>query len=285
MADFDRTAFEFWMKHQGMSPATVRVLSSMADRWARLEGRVGETTRKHMKNYALAWKLAVEAELAPRVKAPVVPPPDVGGARRKRKRQAATDDPRKRSFTDDELARLLAALPEDKPTTAVIRVMEATGLRVADVLRIDLSWLRHALKTPAQPFTYQSKGQIKLATDLRAALPEWRALGKLEGETVAWAVAPGGDGDPEAGGSAYQACWKAIGRAGRLAKIEGAHLHRIRRTVLVQVRRATGSLAMAQQVGGHADIDTTAGYTREVDTELAARALKARRNMQSKGAE
>lgn len=180
------------------------------------------------------------------------------------------------SMPDEDWAKLYAALtPQDDAAAAVLRVMMVTAKRVGDVLRIPLDALRAALARSDGLVEYRVKGgKAKKATISDDTRGDWERLlaASAHAGTVPLAVAPKGDGSPEAGHAAYQTVNRTLRRTAATLKLTGRpHLHRLRRTVLVQVLRAGEDITVARDLADHASIVTTQKYADEAIAGHAAR--------------
>lgn len=190
-----------------------------------------------------------------------------------------------RSIPEKTWGRFTRALDEgaaSSPAVAVLKVLADTGLRIGDVLRVPLAELRAGSRGGRMDLTV--KGHKERIIHWDGAPEAWGALlehaGKAQGaRTIAEVVSPGST--PHAGGAAYKACARAMAAVGeKIDPDERWHLHRMRRTVLVQALEETGDLAAVQQLGGHDHVATTARYLDEVrakETAELQRKLAARR--------
>lgn len=168
------------------------------------------------------------------------------------------------------------------PALAVLKVLADTGLRIGDVLRIPTSELRSGAKSNRMDLTV--KGHKERVVNWDGAPDAWNALlehaKKSKGKIIAEVVSEGSSAN--AGSAAYKACARAMSALGsEIDPDERWHLHRMRRTVLVNALEETGDIAAVQQLGGHTNIQTTARYLDEVrakeTAELQRKLLKKRK--------
>lgn len=167
----------------------------------------------------------------------------------------------------------------------VLQVICASGLRIGDVLRVERGALATAARTGA-PIALVAKGgrQRQLpwssaGATLRAAWDAlWQAWGSARPASdvrvpLAAAVCESGNPDPEAGGCAYKACARLLARLGAECGVPGrVHIHRLRRTVGVRIRRAGGSVNDVAAVLGNSP-QTAATYVDEEMPDVVARVL------------
>lgn len=185
----------------------------------------------------------------------------------KRRRKQKKQKKKSRSIPDKEWYRLLEHVEEDDAAEAVVlEVMMWTALRIGDVLAIPASRLRSGLKSGELVLEVKG-GDDRVLVLEPVERSWWRLLTLMEDENarnVALAVAPNGDGSPKAGDAAYKAVARYLQESAELLELSGrVHLHRLRRTVLVQTLNLTGDLQAVQQLGGHASQKTTMEYTSE----------------------
>ena len=172
-----------------------------------------------------------------------------------------------RAFT-----RKLEARASADAATAVLYVLADTGLRIGDVLRLELTELRSGARTGRLDLTVKGGRERILRWD--GAESAWNAL--LEhakrarsATIVAHLVSPGSD--PSAGAAAYKACARTMAAIGaEVDPEERWHPHRMRRTVLVTALRETHDIVAVQKLGDHGSITTTQRYLDEVDAEETA---------------
>lgn len=151
----------------------------------------------------------------------------------------------------------------------VIWLLCTTGLRIGDVLRIDMTTLNEAVKTGV--LTSERKGGVFTQTPLGVPEP-WmlvqKAMRKLGVENIAQYVCAD-DPNPEAGGCAYQRVHRRVKRIARdLGLDTRVHTHKFRRTVGVHVHKLTGGdITAVQQMLGHGSPLTSMGYVDEVNLE------------------
>lgn len=161
--------------------------------------------------------------------------------------------------------------PDGTPAAAVLRVMMSTGLRIGDVLRIPGAAVLAALERHDGLLEAKVKGgKIIKSSVAGASRPDWERLAAFGDQTVAWSVAPYGDGSPDAGRGAYKACARLLVSHAPREKISRFHLHRLRRTVIVQALRSGQDVVRVAAGVGHSNIKTTSSYADETHPEMAA---------------
>lgn len=174
------------------------------------------------------------------------------------------------SITDAAWAELYACLECDpSPAAAVVRVIASTGLRVGDVLRLPPRAIYDALVREDGLLSAVVKGgKVVNSSVAGASREDWERLYDLirTSPNIPLAVAPAGDGSPDAGHAAYMATARALRACGK-----GFHLHRLRRTVAVQLDREGIDIHKIAKQLGHKSIATTAGYTDEASVEVSTR--------------
>ncbi|MCP4204228.1 MAG: tyrosine-type recombinase/integrase [bacterium] len=204
-------------------------------------------------------------------------PPPKTPLERRRARQGRKKRQQK-SYADKDWKRLWVAIREDDSTPArVIELMVVTGLRVGDLLRLSRRRLRDGLDRNV--ITIEQKGGDDRLIYTEGTRWPWKRLySAFEGvhaSTVAWLVAPNGDGSPLSSDAAYMAVNRRLKKLGKDLGIPGPHrTHRIRRTVAVQALRLTEDLPAVQQLLGHKSINTTLGYVSEARPEREAELRK-----------
>lgn len=208
-------------------------------------------------------------------------PRDSGG------REASTDSARNRrlrkkpasSFKDDDFRALYQlAAQRRRPADLVIELLCITGLRIGDVIAIDRRDLERALDDSGVLRLVQKGGHVREigidgARDAWSTLRE--ALSIAEARYVSRWLAPRAKLDPYS--AAYLATDRRLRELADELGLARAHLHRIRRTVAMQVLEETGgNLVLVQKVLGHTSISTTQRYVDEGEPEKVA-AVHARR--------
>lgn len=239
-----------------------------------------QKVRARLRDYRWAWDVwhdaAGEIGLPPLpIPRPELPERERGGRRvREPKRLLEA-----KAFGSEDFAKLREALILDnRPAAMVLLVMAMTGLRIGDVLRIKAADLRAALAGD-QRLVVMVKGEKPVQVVLVPAFEAWQRLASkcfhAPQTTVADAVVGTLGCDPEAGGAAYERCRRAIKRHGLKLELDGrVHLHRLRRTVAVELLRAGESLETVQQVLIHENLRTTeSSYADEARSEQAAAAM------------
>lgn len=234
-----------------------------------------------VKAYQYTYKLYNEfasATKAPKLAFEYPPDPIVPRALRRKTKQ--TKEPIT-SFSNQEWKALARKLwMDDSPQSHVLRVLMVTGLRVGDVLRIPRTTIEKAFEREDGLITLQLKGGKKVYSAVKGPPEkEWRTL--LTGLTNADKENPARYVSQR--GTTWMASYMQVRRVFQATckeiKVEGQHnVHRIRRTVLVQVRKAVG-LDFAQRVGGHKDSSTTEIYTNEAQVDVIMKGLGAARHL------
>jgi integrase len=283
-------AFAAWLTKEGYAASTVedsvRTVRQL-DRDAREGVESGVWIRPQIKRIRTgakalgwAWPAAVVAQLRS-VEQRAASAAETPKARRAAAQRAAK---RRQSSYDDaswaKLARRVASDAGADPACAVLDVMISTGLRVGDVLSLE----RHAL-VPSEIVRLTQKGGSERFLpwdDCWGRLDEvWSGSGAAN---VASLVSPGGDGSPVAGHAAYRRVELTLKRLAKELALPGrAHLHRLRRTVAVQVIRTTGDLEVARHALGQASIQTTVRYVNEARPDELAKVFAALRTIRKGG--
>lgn len=265
-------AFEGWLTQESYARATIEETVRTVRQLDR-DARAGDASGVWIRGYAKriregakalgwAWPASIVAQLRD-VEARAAAAATTPKAKRAAQQRAAK---RRQSSYDDEswakLATRVALDARSDPASAVLGVLIDTGLRVGDVLALERNAL---LGSTGEVVRLTQKGGSERFLpwdDCWAALHEvWSASGA---GNVAALVSPGGDGSPIAGHAAYRRVEKALKRLAVELQLPGrAHLHRLRRTVAVQVIRTTGDLEVARHALGQASIQTTVRYVNE----------------------
>jgi len=270
----DYDDLERWMREtREYRSSTIRAGLSDVRRLLRLVARgqpLPATLRlaaSRLAQYADDRGLALDHELQSAVDALTNEPPLRRGRRTRRKKPA-------QSLGDEEWRRLWAHVLADSAVQArVLEVMMATGLRIADVLRITRRALTHAMDSGT--LLVEQKGGEERYVRIDGAPDAWGHLlqawqGK-PGATVALLVSPDGDGSTRAGDSAYKRVARRLRRLAKSAGISSrVHTHRLRRTVGVQALRMTEDVPAVQQLLGHRSFHTTMGYLDEARPDAVA---------------
>lgn len=248
-----------------------------------------QKVRARLRDYRWAWDVwadaAKEIGLPPLpIERPAIPERERGGRRAQEPKRIHEA----KAFSSEDFAKLRTELVLDnRPQAMVLLVMAMTGLRIGDVLRIKAADLRAAIAGD-QRLVVMVKGEKPVQVVLVPAFEAWQRLANkcfyAPGSTVADAVVGSLASDPEAGGAAYERCRRAIKKFGLKLGLDGrVHLHRLRRTVAVELLRAGESLETVQQVLIHENLRTTeSAYADEARSEQAARAM-ARLNQRGAG--
>jgi len=278
--------FESWLEVRNYRPSTQR--KTLADVSQLVRHAAAGTTppgrlrpaAKRLLTWAEESGAQLDADVHATAEALTVARPRVralgGHLGRVRKRKAE-------SWSDAEWAQLvprLASGADVDPRDATLYVLALTALRVGDVLRLGLPDVRRALTSGR--LHVEAKGGAERILDVEGARPAWESLAMAcRRPTVAEAIAPATDANPEADGAAYAAVSRRLRHHARACGLEGrAHLHRLRRTVAVQALRVSGGdVEAVRRLLGHASAQTTRMYLDEAmperDAELT-RAVRAR---------
>lgn len=161
-----------------------------------------------------------------------------------------------RSVPDAAWPKLVAWLVADDALGArVLEVQAHTGLRVGDILRVEVGALRRSLTTGTLDLT--QKGDRTRVYQIRGSAGEnaWKRLEKAIEKAPARAniaKAISDSDDVSSSGAAYAQCQRVLKRAGKELGIERLHTHRLRRTIAVQALRLTGDVPAVQEMIGHA---------------------------------
>lgn len=280
MTDLDIEAFKAWLRTgrgRGGRPVPETTVGAYA-RAAASIAREGDGARRYATLLGAARKL---------LEWPGTPPTFRPVLERLRAEGPASHGRAKpaRSVPDATWRRFCRAVEKgsaDDPAVAVLRVLADTGLRIGDVLRIPVAELRAGARTGRLDLTVKGGRERILHWD--GAPGAWEALLEhaktARGATIVAHVVRGGS-DPTASGAAYKACSRAMKELGASVDPEERwHLHRMRRTVLVQALEETHDIVAVQELGGHESIVTTQRYLDEVrakETAELQRKLTAKR--------
>lgn len=265
--------FESWLRARHYAESTIRVTvtgSALA-----LKAATGSTpvklhpnARVSIRRY-LAFVDDTNAALAPVLRKRLEElmtkkPVQLGGhvGKQKRKRKASAHE-------DDDWARLARALVEhDDIEARVLTVVVATGLRIGDLLRLPVEELRRGLREGV--ITVVAKGDREHLQPVEGAGGAWERLDTWIREhqrpapkNIAGAVCPKND-SPLAGDCAYQRVNRYLKELCRDLGVEGRiHIHRMRRTVIMQALRVTKDIHAVMKLANHRDLRTTMAYTDE----------------------
>lgn len=164
-----------------------------------------------------------------------------------------------RSVPDDSWPKLVAWLVKDEALGArVLEVQASTGLRIGDILRIELGALRKGVASGVLDLTQKGDRERVLAVRGSAGEDAWRRLldatdaGSVTRARLTVARAISGSDDATSSGAAYAQCQRVLKRASKELGIEHLHTHRLRRTMAVQALRLTGDIPAVQEMIGHA---------------------------------
>ncbi|WP_412508313.1 tyrosine-type recombinase/integrase [Roseovarius sp. SYSU LYC5161] len=220
-------------KLQGAKPTPVRA------------NRVGEVVRK-MFAYAVKWGWREDN-------------PAMGFRRR-------METPRERYLSQDEIARLAAALDaaEDKRASDIIRLCMLTGARVGEVRQArfedfnieQLSWTKPATTTK------QRRVHRVPISDETAAIVRQRRLAVVSGSP--WLFPGDTPGQPV---QEIRRFWRRIQRQ---AGIEDVRIHDLRHTFASLLVSGGASLEMIGKLLGHSQMQTTQRYAHLMDSPLRA---------------
>lgn len=182
----------------------------------------------------------------------------------------------RRSFADDDWVRLARATEHDaSPEGFVLYVLACSGLRIGDVLRIEMRALKDGLQAGA--LLAERKGGHVLPLPLEGAKPAWQRLydamasEQHEGNVAGWVL---GErlASPLAGDAAYQRVRRRLLTTARQLGVQGrVYLHRMRRTIAVQALRITKDIKQVQGLLGHLSLDSTNEYVDELRQDDVAR--------------
>lgn len=178
------------------------------------------------------------------------------------------------SVDDAGWARLLEAFRKDESLEArVLDLMAASGMRISDALGIWREALLTGVKTGS--VAVQVKGGKVRHKPTAGAPIAWGALAAAFGEqplakNIAMLICPD-NASPAAGACAYTRVRRALIRIGKSVGVDGRiHLHRLRRTLVVQALRDGHDIALVQQAFDHESIATTATYSDEAQEHRVA---------------
>lgn len=175
------------------------------------------------------------------------------------------------SFQESDWQKLAGAVTGSiDPRDQVLWIMYTTGLRVGDVLRIERHVLDKAVKDKL--LAAERKGGTFVLVPL--GLPEpWVALQRgmdqfTATSTVAAYVTGARDGNPDAGGAAYQRIDRRLKYWQRELKLSGrVHSHRLRRTVATHGYAETNDPVAVMQMLGNTSMAATQKYIDELNVE------------------
>lgn len=220
-------------KLQGAKPTPVRA------------NRVGEVIRK-MFAYAVKWGWREDN-------------PAMGFRRR-------METPRERYLSQDEIARLAAALDtaEDDRASGIIRLCMLTGARVGEVrqARFEDFNLEHLSWTKPATTTKQRRVHRVPISDEAAAIVRQRRLTVVKGSP--W-LFPG-----DAPGQPVQEIRRFWARIQKEVGIEDVRIHDLRHTFASLLVSGGASLEMIGKLLGHSQMQTTQRYAHLMDSPLRA---------------
>ncbi|RBI69881.1 integrase [Roseovarius sp. TE539] len=220
-------------KLQGAKPTPVRA------------NRVGEVVRK-MFAYAVKWGWREDN-------------PAMGFRRR-------METPRERYLSQDEIARLAAALDaaEDKRAADIIRLCMLTGARVGEVrqARFEDFNLEHLSWTKPATTTKQRRVHRVPISDEAAAIVRQRRLAVIAGPP--WLFPGDTPGQPV---QEIRRFWRRIQKE---TGIEDVRIHDLRHTFASLLVSGGASLEMIGKLLGHSQMQTTQRYAHLMDSPLRA---------------
>ncbi|MGI3213086.1 tyrosine-type recombinase/integrase [Roseovarius tibetensis] len=220
-------------KLQGAKPTPVRA------------NRVGEVVRK-MFAYAVKWGWREDN-------------PAMGFRRR-------MEAPRERYLSQDEIARLAAALDaaEDKRAADIIRLCMLTGARVGEVrqARFEDFNIEHLSWTKPATTTKQRRVHRVPISDEAAAIVRQRRLAVVSGSP--WLFPGDTPGQPV---QEIRRFWRRIQKE---AGIEDVRIHDLRHTFASLLVSGGASLEMIGKLLGHSQMQTTQRYAHLMDSPLRA---------------
>lgn len=220
-------------KLQGAKPTPVRA------------NRVGEVVRK-MFAYAVKWGWREDN-------------PAMGFRRR-------LETPRERYLSQDEIARLAAALDAAKDARAagIIRLCMLTGARVGEVrqARFEDFNLEHLSWTKPASTTKQRRVHRVPISDEAAAIVRQRRLAVVSGSP--WLFPGDTPGQPV---QEIRRFWRRIQKE---AGIEDVRIHDLRHTFASLLVSGGASLEMIGKLLGHSQMQTTQRYAHLMDSPLRA---------------
>jgi site-specific recombinase XerD len=182
----------------------------------------------------------------------------------------------RRSFADSDWSRLARATQSDRtPEGHVLFALACSGLRIGDVLRIEVAALREGLQRGA--LLAERKGGHVLPLPLEGAREAWQRLydamesEKHDGNVAGWVLGQH-LASPLAGDAAYQRVRRRLLSTAKLLDVEGrVYLHRMRRTIAVQALRITKDMKQVQSLLGHLSLASTDEYVDEIRQNDVAR--------------
>jgi len=269
------TAFREWLEREGYGPGTIRKYTQDLQSYFRDPTVAHDVSRQRAHDYARAYRLYETVFGKPRrIPRPPDPPPAS-------KRRGPRSKRRVRDTLDDRQWRALKrAIDEDEsPAAYALAVLIATGLRCADLLRVERDELRRAHRRSDGAIRIRVKGGLEVASTTDAAPRAWNdlreAIERARSSNVAAFVATGNDPNPEADGAASKALRRTLKRLAQQAGLRRrVHLHLLRHTLANRLIARGASLEEVQHLLGHVSRRTTERYTRDAQARLAAQALK-----------
>lgn len=284
----DLARFQAWLvDHEQLSKTTARKAASDV-RTMREHGPSPPASQQlaaRLKDYRYAWALYAdfcEAEertcTLPEPPRPAAPPPSHRARRKKREPKRLREAV---SIPIEQWKAFLHVVEEDpSPPARVVDVMCSSALRIADVLRTPFGVLVDGFKRDDGICTIVVKNGKDVVYSVIGAELQWQQLlsaakqAKMRrSQLVAELVSPGSDWTADS--AAYQRCRRKLHDLAIRAGIEDrVHLHRLRRTVAVQVAASTGNTWLVQKMLSHEHGSTTKTYLDETFALEVARALQ-----------
>lgn len=284
----DLARFQTWLvDHEQLSKTTARKAASDVRTMRERGGTPPESKMlaQRLKDYRYAWALYAdfcEAEermcTLPEPPRPPAPPPSHRARRKKREPKRLREAV---SIPVEQWKTFLHVVEADpSPPARVVDVMCSSALRIADVLRTPFSTLLEGFQRDDGICVLMVKDQKDVVYSVLGAATQWQQLllsakrAKMKrSQIVAELVSPGSDWDGNS--AAYQRCRRKLHVLAARAGIEDrVHLHRLRRTVAVQLAASTGNTWLVQKLLAHDDASTTKTYLDETFALEVARALQ-----------
>lgn len=189
----------------------------------------------------------------------------------KKRQQQARRARKEPSYPDDAWKALHRELSRDTDDVRarVLLVLMETGLRAQDVLAISRARLDGGLRSGTIRIIVKGGDERRLPT---SSTKQWAKLAEAwrgsNAPTVAALIAVGNDTSPIAGHTPYKRLRARLVDAHVKLELDGRpHLHRLRRTVLVQASKKTGDVELVRQLAGHRSYATTQTYIDEARPE------------------
>ncbi|WP_322508131.1 tyrosine-type recombinase/integrase [Anaerolinea sp.] len=169
------------------------------------------------------------------------------------------------ALTPRELGRLLASAENHKRDYAIISLMSKAGLRVSEVVALELSDLEINEKN-GWALIRDAKGnktrRVPLNNDVRKSLKEWlsiRPVSVCQNVFVSRSHLPLNPRDVQ----------RFLNEYARVAGISGVTPHVLRHTFATRYLEKGGDLPSLQMILGHSSLDTTSRYLHPSENHLA----------------